>query len=164
MAVNVNNVDILDCKDLDAALALLHFAFRAVVQEPDRLLARRGFGRAHHRVLFFVARARSMPMSRLLAILGVTRQALHRPLSELVARDYIRSEPSPHNRRAIHLSLTAKGRRFEEALSGLQREAFAAAFGVLGAPAERHWRAVMAALARPLLDETAAEFVATGEK
>lgn len=160
MPRNVNTVDISREAGLDAALALLHFGFRAVVEEADRLLARRGFGRAHHRILFFIGHAQPLPMFELLAILGVTRQALHRPLSELIDQGYVSSKPSPKSRRVCLLSLTAKGRQFEETLSGLQRDRFAAVFRQLGPAAEKNWRAVMKALAGSLVNETTAGFVA----
>ena len=31
----------------------MHFALRAVIAEPDRILAARGLTRMHHRILFF---------------------------------------------------------------------------------------------------------------
>ena len=46
---------------LDAAIELMYFAYRAMVAKPDRLLAGRGLGRAHHRILYFVARLATPP-------------------------------------------------------------------------------------------------------
>ncbi len=39
-----------------ALIELLFFAYRDFVADADRLLADDGFGRAHHRVLYFASR------------------------------------------------------------------------------------------------------------
>jgi len=70
--------------ELTLAIALMHFGFRKMIEEPDRLLARRGFGRVHHRVLFFVARRPGLSVGELLAILDVSKQSLHRPMQDLL--------------------------------------------------------------------------------
>ena len=44
------------------------------------MLARYGFGRAHHRVIYFVGRHPQMSVSDLLAILRITKQSLSRVL------------------------------------------------------------------------------------
>jgi DNA-binding MarR family transcriptional regulator len=131
--------------DLNEVLGLLHFGFREVVAEPDRLLARRGFSRVHHRILFFVARNRSLSVGQLLAILDVSKQALHRPLAQLREAGLIEALAAPENRRLKLLQLTKKGAHFEDQLSGLQRDRFAAAFADSGG--EIGWRAVMQRLA-----------------
>jgi DNA-binding MarR family transcriptional regulator len=122
---------------------LLHFAFRAVIAEPDARLARLGLGRVHHRVLFFVARTPELRIVDLLATLNITKQALHRPLKELVQQKLLNSRIEPSNRRERRLSLTAAGKALERALSGHQRRAFAAAFRKAGPNAAHGWRSVM---------------------
>jgi DNA-binding MarR family transcriptional regulator len=142
-------VNLLDLSALDEALALLHFGFRAVVAEPDRILARRGLSRLHHRILFFVARKPDCSISDLLAILGITKQALHGPMRQLVERGLLRSEVDPQNRRSRCLSLSRSGAALEAKLSGIQRDLFAAAFATAGPAAERGFRAVFAAIIGP---------------
>src|SRR4051812_37209565 len=71
-------------RKLNLALALMHFGFRKMIEEPDRLLSQRGFGRVHHRVLFFVARRPGLSVGELLAILDITKQSLHRPMQDLL--------------------------------------------------------------------------------
>jgi DNA-binding MarR family transcriptional regulator len=137
-------------RELDEALALMHFGFRAIVAEPDRELARRGFGRVHHRVLYFIRRNKRITVGDLVRILGVTKQALHRPLSELVASKFVLREPSPDNRRFVRLRLSSAGVALERKLSGAQREHFARAFERTGAVAERGWREVMSALSQQI--------------
>jgi len=132
----------------DEPLALLYFGFRAVVKEPDAVLARRGLGRVHHRILFFIARAGELSLSELRATLDVTKQALHAPLRELVRAKLVRLAENPANRRERVLSLTASGKSLERKLSEHQRRRFAAAFRQVGPLAARGFCDVMRALAR----------------
>ena len=143
-------VNQLDLSPLDEALALLHFGFRAVVAEPDRILARRGLGRLHHRILFFVARQPGLRVSELLALLGISKQALHGPMRQLVARDLVHSRVDPQSRRSRCLRLSRSGTALETKLSSIQRELFAQAFAAAGPQAERGFRAVFAEIIRPL--------------
>jgi len=132
--------------ELTLAIALMHFGFRKMIEEPDRLLARRGFGRVHHRVLFFVARRPGLSVGELLAILDVSKQSLHRPMQDLLRARLIDAAVDPANRRVKRLSLTKRGRAFESELSGIQRRLFARAFERFGPGAERAWRNVMSEL------------------
>ena len=45
-----------DAPPLYDLIELMFFAYRDFVQDADRILAADGFGRAHHRVLYFVVR------------------------------------------------------------------------------------------------------------
>ena len=139
-------------RELDEALELLHFAFRAVVANPDRILARRGLSRVHHRILYFVCRSPGTSLNRLLRTLGVSKQALNAPLRTLVQEKLITISYSPEDRRVKQLELTARGRELEDALSGDQRRRFAAAFERLGKSKEAAWREVMRALAEKEFD------------
>jgi len=134
----------------DEPLALLHFAFRAVVAEPDAHLARLGLSRVHHRVLFFVARAPGLRVMDLATTLGVSKQALHGPLQQLVRKKLVASARGTDNRRERLLSLTPAGKLLERRLSGHQRRLFRAAFRHVGARAARGWFAVMHDLQRRL--------------
>lgn len=131
----------------DEPLALLHFGFRAVVKRPDEELARLGLGRVHHRALFFIARAPGLPVSELVAILDVTKQALHAPLRRLVRDGFVRSEANPADRRERRLSLTPRGKALEARLSRHQRRLFASAFESAGPAAARGFCTVMRRLA-----------------
>ena len=55
-------------EDLRQGIELLFFAYRDFTAEADALLARLGFGRAHHRVIYFVGRKPGMTVSELLDI------------------------------------------------------------------------------------------------
>ncbi len=129
--------------------ALLFFAFRALTAEPDRILSERGLGRVHHRILYFVGRTPGIRVGGLLATLGVTKQALHRPLQALVQRGLVAATVPPGNRRAKELRLTREGERLERRLGAAQRRRFERAFRDAGARAEVGWREVMRRLAAP---------------
>lgn len=133
--------------DPSEPLLLLHFAFRSVVQQPDARLAELGLGRVHHRILFFVARQPGLRVVDLQATLGVSKQALHAPLQQLVQRKLVASRIDPGDRRERRLRLTSRGRRLELALSGHQRRLFKAAFQSSGPRATAGWHQVMRALA-----------------
>jgi DNA-binding MarR family transcriptional regulator len=127
--------------------ALLFFAFRAVTAEPDRMLADLGLGRVHHRILYFVARSPGLRVGGLLATLGVSKQALHGPLRELLGRGLVAATAPALERRARELRLTPEGERLERRLAAAQRRRFARAFRAAGPQAEKGWREVMRRLA-----------------
>ena len=131
---------------LDDALELLHFGFRGIVLDPDRLLARRNLGRVHHRVLYMVRRNHGLSVGDIVAVLGVTKQALHRPLGDLTRGGYLVAAADPADRRTRRILLTAKGRALEHALSERQRVAFARAFAEVGDAGARGWAGVMSIL------------------
>jgi DNA-binding MarR family transcriptional regulator len=130
----------------DEPLALLHFGFRAVVKKPDEELARRGLGRVHHRILFFIARSPGLGTSELLSTLEVSKQALHAPLRRLERERLVQSLRDPGDLRQRRLTLTPRGRALERRLSGYQRALFAAAFRSVGPADARGFGAVMRAL------------------
>jgi DNA-binding MarR family transcriptional regulator len=146
---HVNVIDVPPVPRDDDAPALLFFAFRALTAEPDRILAERRLGRVHHRILYFVARRPGLRMGDLLATLGVSKQAMHGPLRDLVRAGFVVSAAAAGNRRAKELRLTADGERLERRLTGAQRRRFSRAFRGAGAGAEQGWREIMARLAAP---------------
>ncbi len=137
-----------DPHSYEACLELLHFGFRNITEGPDRMLAERGLARAHHRILYFIGRAEEIPMSDLLHILGVSRQALHRPMKQLREQGLIAARPDAADKRNLILSLTEEGHSFERALTEPQRQMFAQARAEAGDAALTGWRAIMEVLAR----------------
>lgn len=127
----------------DEPLVLLHFAFRAVINEADAQLQTRGLGRVHHRILFFIARRPGQRVADLLATLGVSKQALNKPLQQLVRAQLVQSRVEPSNRREHRLHLSPSGSKLEKRLSGQQRRLFGAAFRKAGPAAAAGWRTVM---------------------
>ena len=89
-------------EDVRQAIELLFFAYRDFTARADALLAQRGFGRAHHRVLYFVGQYPGLSVSQLLEILGITKQSLSRVLGQLVREGYI----APRNRERTGVSVS----------------------------------------------------------
>jgi DNA-binding MarR family transcriptional regulator len=124
-------------------IELLFFAYRDFTAEPDAILARYGFGRAHHRVIHFVGRHPQMTVTELLGILRITKQSLNRVLGQLVRQEFILQRPGAKDRRQRLLELTEKGRELERELSAPQRARVANAFRQTGVPAVEGFRAVL---------------------
>ena len=133
--------------DPDAPMELMYFAYRGFVALPDRVLATRGLARAHHRILFFVARLGRPTVGELQRTLAVTKQALNAPLRDLRRQALIAWHGDAADARLRRLSLTRAGRALERKLSLLQRRQFAAIFAAGSAADEAGWRAVMRRLA-----------------
>src|SRR6266851_3979895 len=124
-------------------IELLFFAYRDFTAEPDAILARYDFGRAHHRVVHFVGRHPQMTVGELLLILRITKQSLNRVLGQLVRQGFIIQHRGVEDRRQRLLELTEKGRELEHRLSEPQRARIAAAFGKAGAQATDGFRKVL---------------------
>lgn len=101
-------------------IELFFFAYRDFVADPDRILGEFGFGRAHHRVLHFVARRPGLPVADLLDVLKITKQSLNRVLKELVDRGYVEGRSGTADRRQRLLHPTAAGRDLAVRLARLQ--------------------------------------------
>ena len=78
-----------DTDDLFELMEVLFYAYRDFVSEPDEILSRHGFGRAHHRVIHFVGRNPDLRVADLLTILRITKQSLGRVLKQLVEEGFI---------------------------------------------------------------------------
>ena len=130
-------------EELRRGMELLFFAYRDFSVEPDMLLAKYDYGRAHHRVVYFVGRYPGISVTELLNILKITKQSLSRVLSQLVRDGVVVQRPGPSDRRQRRLELTDKGRELEQALTLRQRERFARAFRQAGADAVEGFRQVL---------------------
>ena len=134
--INVNTTDINSgsapsrSMPLDV-MGLFYFAYRDFVGDADTLLERQGFGRAHHRVLYFVNLKPGMPVADLLGILKITKQSLARVLRQLIDNGYIEQKTGDADRRQRLLHATEKGRRFFEVLSATQTSRIEAAIAAL---------------------------------
>lgn len=107
-----------EANDIDFTLIeLLFFAYRDFTSDPDAILARYGFGRAHHRVLHFVNRRPGLTVADLLDVLRITKQSLARVLKQLVDGGYIVQVQGPRDRRQRELYVTNKGHELALALA-----------------------------------------------
>jgi len=138
-----NNLPSLREEELRQGIELLFYAYRDFTAEPDAMLARYGFGRAHHRVIYFVGRYPQMTVTELLGILRITKQSLSRVLGQLVRQSFIVQRPGPRDRRQRLLELTPKGIELERQLSENQRQRVAKAYRDAGAQAVEGFRKVM---------------------
>jgi DNA-binding MarR family transcriptional regulator len=130
-------------EEVRQGIELLFFAYRDFTAEPDAILARYGFGRAHHRVIHFVGRHPHITVSELLGILRITKQSLSRVLSHLVRQEFVLQRPGPYDRRQRLLELTAKGLELERRLSEPQRARVANAYRMAGPQAVEGFRRVL---------------------
>jgi DNA-binding MarR family transcriptional regulator len=128
---------------LRRAIEELYFGYRAFTALPDKMLAERGLGRTHHRILYFVRRDPEISVGELLAVLEVTKQAIHRPVRDLEERGLLAVAGDPRDGRVRRLSVTAAGADLEAQLTAAQMRLLDRAFDGLGESAEQHWHQVM---------------------
>ena len=133
---------------LRRAIEELYFGYRAFTALPDKMLAERGLGRTHHRILYFVHRDPGISVGELLAVLDVTKQAIHRPVKDLEERDLLSITGDPRDRRVRRLAVTSAGAELEAQLTSSQMRLLDRAFRGLGESVEEHWHEVMKRLAR----------------
>lgn len=130
-------------EDLRQAIELLFFAYRDFTAEGDTILAKQNFGRAHHRVIYFVGQYPGMQVNELLDILSITKQSLSRVLRQLVDEGYIEQQPGKTDKRQRLLSLTDKGIELERLLTSEQRARIATAYQNAGPRAVEGFKEVM---------------------
>ena len=117
------------CWDL---IELLFFAYRDFVSDPDEVLAKLGFGRAHHRVLHFVNRNPGIKVADLLDILKITKQSLGRVLKQLIDEGYVVQREGAQDRRQRLLHVSSAGEALALKLAGLQTERVTRVLNELG--------------------------------
>lgn len=158
---NVNNTDINSGSDEHApmpmdVMGLFFFAYRDFVSDADALLARHKFGRAHHRVLYFVNIRPGMSVATLLSILKITKQSLARVLRQLIDNGYIKQHIGDNDRRQRLLFPTQKGRDFFATLSESQASRINTALAGLPPETAKSIRRFLVAMVeqndRPILD------------
>lgn len=106
-------------------IELLFFAYRDFVGDPDEVLAKLGFGRAHHRVLHFVNRNPGMKVADLLDILKITKQSLGRVLKQLIDEGFVVQKTGANDRRQRLLYVSPAGEDLALRLAGLQTKRIA---------------------------------------
>ncbi len=136
-------------EELRRGIEMMFYAYREFTSEPDRILAEIGFGRAHHRAIYFIGRYPEITVSELLGILRITKQSLSRVLSQLLDEGYVVQARGRRDQRQRLLQLTERGRDLEKRLSDTQRARFAAAYKAAGAEAVAGFRAVLAGIMDP---------------
>ena len=136
-------------EDLRQAIELLYFAYRDFTADADAVLTDYGFGRAHHRVIYFVGRHGGISVSELLAILRITKQSLSRVLRQLTGQGFVDLRTDSTDRRRRLLYLTPKGSELEGRLTAVQSQRIAAAYRAGGAEGVEGFRTVLRGIVNP---------------
>jgi len=105
--------------EIKKIIELLFFSYREFTLGPDEILNKLSFGRAHHRIIYFVGKQKTITIKDLLAILKITKQSLSRVLNQLVKEKYI-IVATGEDKRTKNLSLTKLGIDLENQLSKIQ--------------------------------------------
>src|ERR1700693_4838077 len=127
-------------------IELLFFAYRDFVGDPDEVLAKLGFGRAHHRVLHFVNRNPGIKVADLLDILKITKQSLGRVLKQLVDEGYVVQKEGANDRRQRLLYVSPAGEVLALQLGGLETARIARVRAELGPGAREAARDFLAGM------------------
>jgi Transcriptional regulators len=130
------------------AMEAFFFGYQAFTAKADEMLERRGLSRVHQRIVFFIARYPNLSVKELLALLGVTKQALNIPLRQLVEMHLVNSVASETDKRKRLLELTDDGARFEQSLRREQVKLLERVFAEAGETAVNGWLAVNLALGK----------------
>ena len=109
----------LDEKEIRKIIELMFFSYRDFTSGPDKILEKIKFGRAHHRVIYFVGKRKNLTIKELLSILQITKQSLSRVLNQLVNEKFIILSTG-EDKRTKKLILSKKGEELEKKLSDIQ--------------------------------------------
>ena len=109
----------LNDKEIRKILELIFFSYRDFTAGPDQILEKLNFGRAHHRVIYFVGKKDKITIKELLGVLKITKQSLSRVLNQLVKEGFI-VVSTGLDKRTKNLSLTNSGLNLENELSTIQ--------------------------------------------
>lgn len=105
--------------EIRKTIELFFFSYREFTLGPDEILNKLNFGRAHHRIIYFVGKQKKITIKDLLSILQITKQSLSRVLNQLVTKKYI-FVSTGEDKRTKNLSLTKLGIELENQLSNIQ--------------------------------------------
>ena len=106
-------------KEIRKVIELFFFSYRDFTAGPDQILEKLHFGRAHHRVIYFVGKKDKITIKELLGVLKITKQSLSRVLNQLVKEGFI-VVSTGLDKRTKNLSLTSSGLTLENELSTIQ--------------------------------------------
>ncbi|CFR11101.1 MULTISPECIES: MarR family winged helix-turn-helix transcriptional regulator [Yersinia] len=133
---------------LHQAIEQFYFGYRKFTELPDKLLAERGLGRVHHRILYFVGHNPDISINALLSILKISKQALNGPLKQLVTMGLVNVTAAEHDQRVRQLALSALGKTLEAQLTDTQMQLLRQVFQQQGKETEAAWLQVMQCLNR----------------
>ncbi|MEG3166502.1 MarR family transcriptional regulator [Sphingomonas sp. PB2P19] len=137
---------------------LLMFAHRSHLTHADDSLAKKGLGRAHHRILYFVARKPGATISQLNDTLGVTKQSFSRVIRELIGANLVALRVGDRDRRQRLVFLTEDGGRLEAELFAEMRQNMERAYTASGEQAVQGYWTMMQNLMSPDIRQRFASF------
>ncbi|MFB9902360.1 MarR family winged helix-turn-helix transcriptional regulator [Allokutzneria oryzae] len=136
-------------------IALFFLGWRGFADAADAVLAESGLNRVHHRVLHLICHRPGVGVGELASVLGISRQALHRPLADLERRELVRRRTASHSARERVLTATTSGKALERAATRPQLRRLEDVVSTVGPEALAGWRQVMAALSPLSLENIA---------
>ncbi|MEN5037557.1 MarR family winged helix-turn-helix transcriptional regulator [Pseudomonas sp. TWI929] len=139
-------IDLKNPASQQQAMEAFFFGYQAFTAKADEMLERRGLGRVHQRIVFFIARYPNLSVKDLLALLGVSKQALNMPMRQLTEMRLVDSVACATDKRKRLLALTEEGARLEQLLRREQVKLLERVFAEAGEEAVNGWLAVNMAL------------------
>lgn len=92
-------------------IELQFFVQVGLAGDADRVLVERGYGRAHHRALYFVARQAGITTGELSVVLSISGQALAKVMKTLLSDGLLSQRSDTSDRRIKRCSATPAGLR-----------------------------------------------------
>ncbi len=136
-------------KEINEGMEAMMFAYRGFTSDPDDILARYGYGRAHHRALHFIRSRPEINVSGLKEILAISKQSLNRVLRRLIRDSLVEVRSNPKDRRSKYLNLTSAGEKLAGELARVQHNRVRAAYLKAGPEAVAGFRSVLECLTHP---------------
>ena len=125
-------------------IELIFYGQMALVAEADAILAETGYGRAHFRCLYMIARSPGITANGLLAKLKIANQSLARVMGPLVRDAMVVQQVDAADRRHRQHFLSEAGAALEARVLAAQLRTLARAYGAAGPDAVRgFWRVLL---------------------
>lgn len=153
--VHGNTLLFLTDEQIRGGIEAMFFAYQGFTSEPDQILRDYGYGRAHHRAIHFIERHPGITVSRLITILGVSKQSLNRVLRKLILDQLIEVRAGEQDKRTRQLFLTETGTYLEKKLSDTQRRRMRTAYRAAGPEAVAGFRRVLENIMDPPFRDSA---------
>lgn len=141
-------IDLKNTVSQQLAMEAFFFGYQAFTSKADEMLERRGLNRVHQRIVFFIARYPNLSVKELLAVLGVSKQALNTPLRQLMEMHLVSSVAAQDDKRKRLLELTTEGAKLEQMLRKEQVKLLERAFDEAGESAVLGWLVVNQAMGK----------------
>ena len=122
---------------------LIYFGHKELIALADEMLSKKGFGRAHYRVLHVIKNNPGITTKGVLQHLKITAASLNRTMNKLIDSKYIYQKNDLNDRRQRHHFLTKIGNKFQEEIYSLQKKILEKAFDNLEDEAVNHFIKVL---------------------